>query len=99
VEAGRARRYHLLMEIKVVLGPEYDQRLHDTLTQVLREMGAVIEPATWGVGGSQELSTWEAAVRGQRLRMESETYFGLSVSGDQSTVKFVATEVRSRIRS
>jgi hypothetical protein len=79
----------------IILGDEYDRRLQRRLNEVLRSMGAEIGASTWGVAGSQELSTWEAAVEGRTLKIESETYIGLSISGEGALVERVVASLKA----
>lgn len=86
------------MNVTVILGEEHNEALHRTLGQVLRDLDAEIGPETWVVVGSQDISSWEAVVQGQRLSIESETYMGLSITGEQALVQMIAESVRERTR-
>jgi hypothetical protein len=85
------------MTATVILGPEYDDALRAALLAVLRSMGAKFEPVEWAVAGSQEVVTRIATVSGKKLKLESETYVGLSLSGDVNMIEAIASSVRDRM--
>jgi hypothetical protein len=64
-----------------VVGPEYEGAHFDRLRMALKTLGYRTVDNSWGVGGSQELRTWDITGPGGSLRVEAETYMGLSVSG------------------
>jgi hypothetical protein len=72
-----------------IVGAEYDQCLFSLLGKVLRALGYSADDSSWGVAGSQEVSSW--LLRGPRgqLTVEAETYVGLSVVGQASLVSEV----------
>jgi hypothetical protein len=82
----------------VRLGDEYDDALREALVAVLRELGGYSESHEWGVGGSQEIENLEVDVRGQRVVVESETYVGLSITGEDSLVSRIEALVRLRLQ-
>ena len=69
-----------------IVGAEYDGRLFAALGTSLRALGYNVDAESWGVGGSQEVSSWK--VRGPKgnLLVEAETYIGLSVCGEPDLV-------------
>lgn len=81
----------------VILGSEHDEALHGALLAVLRSLGAKLAPGDWAVAGSQEVVTQTATVAGKTLKLESETYVGLSLSGDAVLVEAIASSVRDRM--
>lgn len=81
----------------VVLGNEYDDRLRGALLDTLRGLGAKSIDKDWGVGGSQQIETLKVQLRGTLLTVESETYQGLSISGDELVVDEVSELVRKRL--
>lgn len=83
------------MEAKVILGPEHDERLSKSLDKVLTKMGASFELPIWTMGGSQEVITRYVTLDGVRLKIEAETYIGLSLSGDRHIVETIARQVSS----
>jgi hypothetical protein len=96
MEFGAPPSYPPRVTTRIVLGPEFDEDLRATVLAILTDMGAHLEPSQWGMAGSQELSTQYATLNGERLKLEAETYFGLSLSGDRTTVETVAERVRER---
>lgn len=81
-------------EKTIVLGDEYDERLREVLLRVLAGLGAAEDSKSWALAGSQELQELDVTVKGQRLRIESETYVGLSISGNTLLVGRIAELVK-----
>lgn len=81
------------MNKKVILGNEYDVSLFVTLKDILATQQATPLDKTWGVGGSQEISTWHVSIGGQTLTIEVETYMGLSLFGPADLVSQIASAV------
>lgn len=81
------------MTTTVILGEEHDQHLRATLVQVLLQQGAVLENRNWSVAGSQEVETFLWRLAGQDITVEAETYMGLSISGDEKTIRDIAQRV------
>lgn len=76
--------------VTVVLGDEFDDSLRKNLMDVLQELGAL--QAGKGdrlVVGSQDLEELEVTIDGHNLRVEAETYVGLSISGPADLVEQV----------
>jgi hypothetical protein len=74
----------------VVLGDEFDDSLRQKLMDVLRKLGAL--QSSGGdrfVVGSQDLEELEVTIDGRSLRVEAETYVGLSISGPADLVEQV----------
>ena len=71
---------------KFVAGPEYDGPHFERLRTTLRTLGYRTVDSSWGVGGSQELRTWEVRGPAGSLRVEAETYIGLTVSGPSALI-------------
>jgi hypothetical protein len=84
------------MTATITLGPEHDEDLQRTLIAVLEEMGAELEPAGWGVAGSQEIVARDARLGGDTMRIEAETYIGLSLTGPEHLVRDVEARVKAR---
>ena len=82
-------------EVSVVLGNEWDSSLRQTLIDVLRTAGAIATSEQWGIGGSQEVDEAVFNIGGELVRVESETYVGLSISGPKSVVEQIVAEVRA----
>jgi hypothetical protein len=59
----------------------------------MRDMGAKKLEEKWGVAGSQEVELTKLELRGKIIDMESETYIGLSITGDEHDVDEIAKRV------
>ena len=85
-------------EIKtVVLGDEYDSELRAALLHTLRSLGALAADQWQGIGGSQEVESLTAVVGGEEIKVEAETYIGLSLTGAAAVVDRIATLVREHM--
>ena len=82
---------------KINLGHEYDRQLFEALGDALREKGAALHSDSWGVGGSQEISTWDLTVDGEAVRVEAETYIGLTIEGPSACVDALAAAVNAKL--
>lgn len=82
---------------RVVLGNEYDKKLRNMLLDTLKDFGAQATDRWYGIGGSQEVQCFEVEVEGETIEVESETYVGLSVFGNEGVVNRIATRVRERM--
>lgn len=83
----------------VTLGTEYDDATREALRSALASLNATSAETTWGVGGSQEIETSEVLVGGSPLTVESETYIGLTITGEEELVDSVAALVREKLRT
>ncbi len=81
----------------IVLGAEHDPKLREVVLNTLRELGGYPKHHDWGVGGSQELETLEVDLGGKVVTVESETYIGLSITGDSELVDKIAVRVQQRL--
>lgn len=79
----------------VVIGNEYDDVLIDKLRQVLQANGAVINDQKWALGGSQDFTEYEIAIKGDMLRVEIETYIGVSISGNPALVDEIFNAIKA----
>lgn len=89
----------MAVKTTIILGPEYDNALQANLLSTLRERGAELAPVKSLHGGSQEVVRRHVALNGKRLKIEAETYLGLTLSGDRESVELVAARLKSRIAS
>ncbi len=85
------------MRKTVILGSEYDDTVWQVLKSVLKDLGGEVKDSSWGVGGSQELTIADVVIGGQHITVESETYVGISVSGDSDLVDQIQAAVTSRL--
>jgi len=81
---------NLIQKRKIILGDEYDDALRKLLMSVLKKMGGQPRSKEWGVGGSQELHALEVGIGGRAVLVESESYIGLSITGDEALVEEIA---------
>ncbi|MGC4062141.1 MAG: hypothetical protein QM749_15365 [Aquabacterium sp.] len=72
-----------------VLGDEFDDALRAKLLIVLQERGAASVDTEHYLAGSQDFETLEVIVDGRNLRVEAETFVGLSISGPPDLVEKV----------
>lgn len=84
-------------EITVNLGDEFDMKLWEALKSVLGELGGKICEKKWGIGGSQEMETFFVELEGSLIRIESETYIGVTVSGSLPLIQKVQRLVAERM--
>jgi hypothetical protein len=74
-------------QVTVVLGDEFDDMLRSKLLKVLRQLDATSSgPASKSLAGSQELEELTLFIDGRMLRVEAETYVGLSITGPADLV-------------
>jgi len=69
------------------IGEEYDRQALRRLKDALRSAGAKRVGSFQGVFGSQEISNATFSVANGRLRVEVETYVGITVSGDDEAIE------------
>ena len=82
----------------IVLGDEYDDALRAALRESLVSLGATGVSSDWGVAGSQEVEHCEVLIGGKRLVIESETYIGLTVTGDVELTNVVEAMVKASLQ-
>ena len=78
-----------------VVGLEYDDAAFARLGKALSSLGFRIDQESWGVVGSQEMSVWDARSKKGALRIEAETFIGLSVTGPRMLVDVVKNRFES----
>jgi len=64
------------MDKTITLGAEYDEVVFSALKEILKAEKAKLIDSSWGVGGSQEVSTWKYLVGGEECEIVAETYVG-----------------------
>jgi hypothetical protein len=79
----------------IVLGAEHDVQLLATVVEVLRDMAATMLNHTWGVAGSQEIRVLEATVNGHPVRIEVETYVGITLTSNGELADEIARRVQA----
>ena len=80
-----------------MLGDEYDAVLRNALHIVLVRLGAVGLDKSWAVGGSQEIEVAEVELMGEKVKIESETFVGLTIFGPGFIIDEVAEKVRQEL--
>lgn len=83
-------------EISITLGKEYDPGLVQHLNEVLLKYNAIKQSRFSGVGGSQEIESIAYRIADDVVLVETETYVGLTISGEKSIVELLAAEVIAR---
>jgi hypothetical protein len=83
---------------KIVLGSEHDESLRQALLDCLAALGADIAARQWGLGGSQIIDTTKVTIGKDLLVVETETYVGLSVSGEARLVDRIAAQLADRTK-
>lgn len=72
--------------VKIVIGDEYDEALRKALSIAISEIGAEVVDKSAGVAGSQDLEVLVINVGGETVKIEAETFVGISVEGPELTV-------------
>lgn len=84
------------VNVKIILGEEYDQELKEIVYKVLVENGAMDIHKSWGVAGSQEVETMEVKLGDKIVVIESETFIGLTIEGQKLLVEDLAKQISDR---
>lgn len=71
---------------KWVVGDEYDEVVFARLKRALSDLQYAVRDQSSELAGSQDIQQWTAVGLGGQLKIESETYVGLSVEGLSSLV-------------
>lgn len=79
----------------IVLGAEHDDVLFARLVAALQKKGATRRSGEHFVVGSQELDLFEVDISGDLVKVESETFMGLSITGPAELVEELAAMVRA----
>ena len=79
------------------LGAENDDHAIGAAKWALRELGAERATKSWGLGGSQAISTEELKPAGRVLVLEGEAYAGLTIRGPDDLVARVVELVRLKL--
>ena len=69
-----------------VVGAEHDEVAFARLMRALSDLQYAVQDHWSGMAGSQDIQHWTAVGPGGQLRIESETYIGLSIEGFSSLV-------------
>lgn len=85
------------MTVTAILASEHDLAAGNALIRVLREVGAEEVSRDYAVVGSQEINTLRFTLDGFPLSVETETYVGLSVTGEPEAVETIKSRLRDII--
>ena len=80
----------------ICLGQEFDPELRSSLRSVLEEYGVTGEEGWWAVGAPDRATRAELITAGRILVLESDTYVGLTLTGEGAFVDEVSERVRAR---
>lgn len=80
--------------VTVNLGAEYDATLWNKLIKEMDKLGGTRQDESWGVAGSQEVASFVIDIKGIKLVVESETYIGLTITGEKWLIDEVALNVK-----
>ena len=83
--------------VTAILASECDLDAGNALIRVLREVGAQEVSRHYAVAGSQEINTLRFTLDGFPLSVETETYVGLSVTGEREAVEKIHSRLRDVI--
>jgi hypothetical protein len=76
--------------ITKIVGDEFDDKLKARLVELLKGMGGSFSNSSSAIAGSQEIAKVLVTLGSQQIEIESETFIGLSISGDQRLVEDIA---------
>jgi hypothetical protein len=80
------REANTMQSEKWVVGDEYDEVAFARLKRALGDLQYSVRDQWNPVAGSQDIQQWTTVGRGGQLKIESETYVGLSVEGPPSLI-------------
>lgn len=78
----------------IVIGNEYDDNLKDALSLALKQMGAKEISKINALAGSQDISIYEFLVKNEIIRVEFETYIGLSLIGPKNLIREIEENIQ-----
>ena len=85
------------MPVTAILASEHDLMAGNALMRILREVGAQEVSRDYAVAGSQEINTLRFTLDGSPLSVQTETYVGLSVTGERAAVETIKARLREVI--
>jgi hypothetical protein len=68
------------------LGSETDDALFERIRGAIRSLQGTVSDPEWALGGSQEITTYTISLPSGVLKLESETYIGITVRGPEFLV-------------
>ena len=83
-----------MMSENIIIGNEHDDNLKNALFLALKTMGAEKISQIDALAGSQDVSIYEFLVKNEKIKVESETYVGLSLVGPKHLIMEIENNVR-----
>lgn len=77
----------------IILGDEYDDLLIEKLKLILKNEGGTILSKNQDLGGSQEINEYSILLNGIILKLEIETYIGISLTGPTNIIDFIVKKI------
>ena len=84
-----------MTDVSVNLGDEHDEEIRRAIFDALNSLGAKALERWAGVGGSQDIVSQTFDIGGRKLNLETETYIGITATGDPETVEIFSNRVAS----
>ncbi|MDB5471903.1 MAG: hypothetical protein JWR84_3463 [Caulobacter sp.] len=82
-----------MAKVRVHIGSETDDNLRRRLNAALGRLGARRTFHWWGLGGSQEITQEKYRLPGGQVMVETETYVGITLIGDEDPVTAIQDEL------
>lgn len=83
----------------VQLDDRASEAVFAALSAELNARGVQLVDKWWGVGGSVEISQWTFSLDDSEITVESETFDGLTISGEGRLVHEIAACVARRLEA
>lgn len=80
----------------VILGDEFDEQLISDLKNLLLKDGGVIIDNKEAVAGSQDYTSYEIKYQNSVVKVEIETFMGISITGNESVIDYLVGCLGSR---
>jgi hypothetical protein len=79
----------------IILGNEYDITLIEKLKKVLQAEEITLSSKLSGIAGSQDFLSYEFYIKGEKIKIEIETYIGISLIGPEILVNDLSSKIKS----
>ncbi|QEY26140.1 hypothetical protein [Neisseria zalophi] len=80
-------------EKTIIIGNEYDEELMSLLLKILHDMNAVKIDENMALAGSQDLYFINFNINGCNLKVERETYIGISLTGSPELINNIQNKI------
>ncbi len=77
----------------IILGDEYDLDLRNRVISSITAKGGKSLSNNWVTAGSQEIIDEEFEIEGCVIKLEAETYVGLSISGPNNILQAIKSSI------